>query len=104
MAEIIHRPTVVGAVGKVDSWGFGSRSTIWEWPTLPGRPKHLRTPSTGGVNYPEIAGAEREHPGRREYAPDQVWQQEGLCFRTEGGTLFRPEVRDGQEVMVEVRS
>ena len=100
MAKIIHRPVKRAGVGKVDSWGYGSRTTILEWPSLPGRPRHMRRGTAGGVVYPRIPGAARED-NMLPYAPDQVWGGGGVRFMTSDGRMFRPEVVDGEEVIVE---
>lgn len=101
MSEIIHESVVTDSIGKVDSWGFGSRSSIISWPTLPGSPTHTSTTTCGGVVYPVIQGCERQDDRVWAYAPDVSWGGLNVRFVHADGRIFRPDYLDGRRVIVE---
>lgn len=96
MSEILHFPEPAGVVGQVDSWGYGSRTSVLRWPTLPGRPSHNRRSTTGGVVYPAIAGCREEPAGSYGF----TWGGAVRYIHTDG-RIFRPVRVDGREAILE---
>jgi hypothetical protein len=102
---IEHRPVRSGSVGKVDSWGFGSRATVWDYPTL-GLRRVVTSTTTGGVRYPAVEGTHPEFgPERPDYAPDQRWGQWSPVYRLpSSGRVLRPCLVDGLRCFIESTS
>lgn len=100
MGEIIHRPVRSGAVGKVDSWGFGSRGVLWDYPTL-GISRVCLTTSVGGVSYPLIEGV-RATFNKPYYAPLQEWGVYAPTWALPDGRKFIAHLIDGEKCIVEL--
>jgi hypothetical protein len=98
---IEHRPVRAGSVGKVDSWGFGSTATVWDYPTL-GLRGIVTSTTSGGVRYPAVEGTHPEFGAERpDYAPDQRWGQWSPVYRLPSGRVLRPVHEDGLRCFVE---
>lgn len=96
----IHKPERSGRIGGVDSWGYGSSATVWDYPTLGLRGVVVVT-TTGGVRYPTIQGVSPVFGDRPEYAPDQYWGQYAPIYTLPDGRLIRPVIRDGENCFEE---
>jgi len=98
---IIHKPVRVGSVGKVDTWGFGSRATVWDYPTL-GLRGVVTTGSTGGIRYPRIQGVDPEFNDLPDYTPLIHWGDYEPTYHLTGGRVLRAVLIDGERCFVEM--
>lgn len=114
MTEIVHDWVPAGCIGKMDSYGYGSRATFRRWPTLPGSPVHVVCDTTGGRRFPVIPDTrvvrdDTGDPGGWSiYAWDQTPYPEpngrpGRVAIGDDGVTYTPERRDGRDVIVERR-
>ncbi len=97
---IIHLPVRTGSIGAMDPWGFGSRASVWDYPTL-GLQGIVTTSTTGGVLYPRIGGVRPRFSDRGDYAPDQYWGQYQPTWTLPEGRVIHAVLREGQRVFIE---